>query len=261
MAKLTNPRSAVRRFGDGILLLGQGLRLWITSPRMMLLGALPALIVALVYLAGIIVLIANLDNIADAIAAFSKEWSASVRPLVHALVALAILAGSLIIVVYTFTAVTLGVGGPFYERIARQVEQRLGRHVEPVELGFWGSIWRAIADTVPVLLVTLGIGVVLFAGGFIPVIGQTVVPVLAAVAGGWFIALELATFTLEAAGHDGRARRRLLATDRATALGFGVVTYLLFLVPFAAVIVMPAAVAGATLLGQRALDARASGIA
>ena len=39
---------AVRRFLSGVGLLGSGLRLWITDPRLMLTGAVPALIVFLV---------------------------------------------------------------------------------------------------------------------------------------------------------------------------------------------------------------------
>ena len=46
-------------------------------------------------------------------------------------------------------------------------------------------------------------------------------------------------------------RSRRAASART--LGFGVATYLLFLVPFVAIVVMPAAVAGATLLTKDAL--------
>jgi hypothetical protein len=44
-----------------------------------------------------------------------------------------------------------------------------------------------------------------------------------------------------------------LGARRARTLGFGVATYLLFLVPFLAIVVMPAAVAGATLLSRDAI--------
>ena len=50
-----------------------------------------------------------------------------------------------------------------------------------------------------------------------------------------------------------RERRRMLGARRTTTLGFGVVAYLLFLIPFGAVLVMPAAVAGATMLARDSL--------
>ena len=94
--------------------------------------------------------------------------------------------------------------------------------------------------------------------GFIPVLGQTVVLVLGALVGGWFLTLELTGFAFQARGLVLRDRRRALGARRARTLGFGVLTYLLFLVPFGAVIVMPAAVAGATLLSRDALAAAGS---
>jgi CysZ protein len=45
----------------------------------------------------------------------------------------------------------------------------------------------------------------------------------------------------------------MLRASRASVLGFGLASYLLFLVPFAAVVVMPAAVAGATMLARDAV--------
>ena len=45
----------------------------------------------------------------------------------------------------------------------------------------------------------------------------------------------------------------MLRADRAATLGFGVATYLVFFIPFAAVIMMPAAVAGGTMLARTAI--------
>jgi CysZ protein len=77
--------------------------------------------------------------------------------------------------------------------------------------------------------------------------------VLGALFGGWFLALELTGFAFDARGLSLGEQRRMLRRSRSTTLGFGVVTYLLFLIPLVAVIAMPAAVAGATMLARNAL--------
>ena len=93
-------------------------------------------------------------------------------------------------------------------------------------------------------------GVLLFVGGFVPVVGQTVVPVVGALVGGWFLAVELTGYAFDARGRSLAERRRGLAVNRARTLGLGTATYLLFFVPLGAVLVMPAAVAAATLLAR-----------
>lgn len=246
------PGSVVVRFLSGVRLLGSGLRLWITDPRMMLVGAIPALIVTAVYLGGIVLLVGNLEPVADAVTPFADDWNEGARTVVRAVATLALLAAALLLFVYTFTAVTLAVGSPFYERISRTVEARLGGVADPVESTFWRGVGRGIGDAARVLSATVGVALLLVVLGFVPVVGQTVVPVLGALAGGWFIALELTGFAFEARGIGGSAKRRALGVDRARTLGFGVATYLVFFVPFASVVFMPAAVAGATLLARSA---------
>lgn len=78
--------------------------------------------------------------------------------------------------------------------------------------------------------------------------------VFGAVVGGWLLALELTGTPFDARGLRLRDRRRALGRIRARTLGFGIATWVLFLVPLGAVVAMPAAVGGATLLMRTALD-------
>jgi CysZ protein len=158
-----------------------------------------------------------------------------------------------LLAVFSFVAVTLAVGDVFYERIWRAIERQRGGEPPELEEPFWRSVVRGIGSGLRLLALTATVGILLFACGFIPVVGQTVVPVIGAIVGGWLLSVELTGYSFDARGFTLRQRRRALAGDRAAALGFGVVTYLLFLVPFAAVIIMPAAVAGATLLARDTL--------
>ena len=254
-----NPRRSrhtVRDFFAGVRILGTGLKLWSTDPKVMLFGALPALIVALVYAAGITVLLMNFDPI---IAWISGLWTIDnefLAKFVQFLVGLALLALATVVVIYTFVAVTLLVGDPFYERIWRRVEGRLGDVPEVAETGFW----KSVLDSIRFLFATIGISVLVLLVGFVPVVGTVAAPILGALFGGWFLALELTTRPFEKRGMRARDRRRALGPNRATTLGFGVAVWLLFLIPFAAVFVMPAAVAGATVLSRNALGVPQRGL-
>ena len=251
----TRPRFFPRFFG-GVRLLGAGLKMWLTDPRIMLMGAIPALIVTAVYLAGIILLASNIDGVAAWTTPFANDWDDTPRTAVRAVASIALLAAALLVFVYTFTTITLAIGSPFYENISRKVEARLGGIDSPVETPFWRGVGRGLVDAVRILATTLAVAVTLLVLGFIPLIGQTVVPVLGAIAGGWLLALELTGFSFEARGLGGSAKRRSLGVDRARTLGFGMATYLVFFIPFAAVVIMPAAVAGGTMLARSATEAK-----
>ena len=241
----------------GAAFLGRGLRMWITSPRLMLLGALPAFIVGLVYLAGIVVLLVNLETIAVAISPFASGWDEPWRTGMRVVTGVAVAAAGILLLAYTFVAVTLLVGDPFYERIWRAVETSLGdAPVEP-ERGLVRSILRSVADGLRLVGLAVGAALMLLLFGFIPGLGQIVTIVLGALFGGWILALELTGFAFDARGFTLTQRTRMLRARRARSLGFGVLTYLLFLIPGAAVIVMPAAVAGAALLSRDVLEAEA----
>jgi CysZ protein len=104
-----------------------------------------------------------------------------------------------------------------------------------------------------ILIPTILIAIALFVIGFVPVVGQILVPVLGAFFGGWFLTLELTGLAFEGRGMTLKDRRIALRSRRARTLGFGVASYVSFLIPLGAVIMMPAAVAGATLLARSAL--------
>ena len=240
-----------RNFFAGVGYLGKGLRVFGSQPRLMWLGVLPALIVGLAYAALIVLLAINLDGIVGLLTPFARDWE--FEPLVRIVAGIAVVAVSVIVLVYTYTAITLAVGDPFYERIWNAVERSLGNPPAEPAGGVWRAIGRGIANAIRLLLLAVLISLLLFALGLIPVVGQVLAPVLGAFFGGWVLTLELSGFAFDARGLRLRDRRRLLGVRRSRTLGFGVATYLLFLVPFAAIIVMPAAVAGATLLARDAL--------
>ena len=243
----------LREFFRGVGFLFQGFRSFTTRPRLMWLGALPALIVGLVYIAAAVLVAVNLDALVTLVTPFARGWE--LEPLVRIAAGLALFALVVVLFVYTYAAITLAVGDIFYERIWRAVEESVGDAPAELAESVWAGAGRAVSNGIRLLFITVFTSLVLFACGFIPVVGQTVVPVVGALFAGWFLALELTGYAFDARGLRLRDRRRVLGASRARTVGFGVACYLLFLVPFAAIVVMPSAVAGATLLARQALAA------
>ncbi|SIN23249.1 EI24 domain-containing protein [Micromonospora cremea] len=244
---------AVGRFFAGATLLLRGLGLYVRSPKLMLLGIVPALISGALFVAAFATLVYFVDDIAALVTPFADDWSTTVRNLVRVIAGLAFLGLGGLLAVVSFTAVTLVIGDPFYEQISERVEARYGGTPGAVEVSFWSSLRRSLADSVRLVALTALVGIPLFAAGFIPVLGQTVVPVIGAAVGGWFLVLELVGAPFYRRGMRLPDRRSVLKADRPMALGFGVAVFVCFLIPLGAVLIMPAAVAGATLLARRSL--------
>ena len=241
------------RFLSGAGLLLRGLGLYVRSPGLMLLGVIPALISGVLFVGAFATLVWFVDDLAALVTPFADDWSGTVRSLARVIAGVAILGIGGLVGVLTFTAVTLVIGDPFYEKISERVEERYGGTPNAVEVPFWPSLRRSLVDSVRLVALSLLVGIPLFVAGFIPVVGQTVVPVIGAAVGGWFLAVELVGAPFYRRGMRLPQRRAILKADRPTALGFGVAVFLCFLIPLGAVLIMPAAVAGAALLARRSL--------
>ncbi|PZF92151.1 hypothetical protein C1I93_19975 [Micromonospora endophytica] len=242
-----------RRFAGGAALLLRGIGLYVRSPGLMLLGVVPALISGTLFVAAYAALAYFVGDLAAAVTPFADDWSATARRVVRLIASLALLGLGGLLAVLTFTAVTLVIGDPFYEKISERVEERYGGASDAVEVPFWPSLRRSIVDSLRLMGLAALVGIPLFVAGFIPLVGQTVIPVIGAAVGGWLLAVELVGSTFYRRGKRLPDRRAALKADRPTALGFGVAVFVCFLIPLGAVLLMPAAVAGATLLARRSL--------
>ncbi|GIG96356.1 EI24 domain-containing protein [Plantactinospora mayteni] len=240
-------------FGSGVGLLFRGLAVYGRSPMLVLLGIVPAVISGALYLAGLGTLIYFSDDLAALITPFADDWSNVARQTLRLIAGLALLGLGGLLGVLTFTAITLVIGDPFYEKISERVEERYGGVPDEVELPWWRSLRRSIADAARLLVRSVLFGVPLFVAGFVPVLGQFVVPVIAAMVGGWFLAMGMVGVPFQRRGLRLPDRQRALRAHRPLTLGFGVAVFLCFLIPLGAVLLTPAAIAGATLLARRTL--------
>jgi len=239
----------MKEFFEGAALLARGLGQWRRTPGAMALGLIPGTVVGLIFGAALVTWGILLPQLVDDWTPFADSWAPFWAGTVRTAIGLASFGAAVLLVVVSFTAVTLAVGEPFYDRIWRATERSATGRVPDTEYGFW----RAVADSLR--LVVRGILAALLAWlvGLIPFIGGVLGFLAGVLLTGWLLADELTSRALSARGLDRRARRALLRAHRARALGFGVATQLCFLVPLGAVAVMPAAIAGSTLWAHAAL--------
>lgn len=237
-------------FWAGVRTLLAGFGWWRRNPRVMAAALFPAALVGAAMAAGLIALGAFLPAIVEGLTPWAEDWSAIWAVIVRVLVGAAVLAGGLVVAVTTFTALTLLVGEPFYERVWRSVEAERSGAVPETGYGFW----RSVADSASLIARGLAIAVTSLVLGFIPVVGAPLAAVAGALLSGWVLADELTSRALSARGLGPRERRTLRRGSRARVAGFGVATHVCLLVPLGAIFAMPAAVAGSTLLAHALLD-------
>ncbi|MFG2898186.1 EI24 domain-containing protein [Streptomyces zaomyceticus] len=240
----------MRDVGVGFKYLVQGQK-WVGQHgRWFGFGLLPGLVTLVLYVGALVGLGYGADDLVAWVTPFADDWTSPWLGIFRGTLTALVFAFGLFLAVITFTAVTLLVGQPFYESLSEEVDRSLGGDVPESGLPLWRELWISARDSLRVLLRVAFYGILLFACGFIPVIGQTVVPVIGFCVSGFFLAEELTAVAFQRRGVELKERLTLLRGRRMAVLGFGVPLTLAFLVPFVAVFLMPGAVAGATLMAR-----------
>lgn len=244
----------VSGFFTGVGMLLRGFGLWARRPGIMLLGLIPAAIVFVVVVGALIGLGFGLPGLTGWLTPFADGWADPWPDILRAAIGAILFAAAFVLAAVTFTALTLAVGDPFYERIWHAVELEVGGSVPEHGLGFW----RSVRDSLKLIALGLVAAIGVALTGLLPVVGAVLAPVLGVLLSGRLLAMELSSRPFEARGIASDERRAVLRGHRWQVLGFGVATQLCFMIPLGAVFAMPAAVAGATLLARSALDASAA---
>ncbi|GAA3745276.1 EI24 domain-containing protein [Salinactinospora qingdaonensis] len=239
--------------GVGVLLRGFGLI--VRRPKLFVLGAIPPLITSVLFLAVLVTLLMNIEDIVTWMTPFAADWDEILRSAVRVAVGIALVAALVLLMVVSFTGVTLALGFPLYDKIAEDVEDELGDAPPKVEEPVVASAARAVRQSLTLIMISVLVTIPLFFLGFIPMVGQLVVPVISAVFGGWILCIELVGTAFDRRGLRMLAdRRRHMQLHRFRALGFAIPCYLLLAIPFVAVVVFPAATAGGTVLARQLVD-------
>ena len=243
----------VHEFGRGVALYWAGFRMWKTKTGLMALGLVPGFLTALLFVALFVTVFVASDDAGRWFAhkVAREAWWADLLAFVTTL---AILGGALLATIYAFVTVTSIIGQPFFEALSHSIDDSLG----PVPVGpnwpWWRNAARGVGEAVRLGVLTVPLSLGLAVVGLLPGIGTVTAWLAGALIGGWFVALEFTAVPFERRGLRLRDRRTVLAKRRAFTLGFGAMAYVMSAFAPLAVVMMPTAVAGGTLLARQALD-------
>ncbi|WP_227999954.1 EI24 domain-containing protein [Nocardia australiensis] len=240
----------MRDLGNGFGYLLKGQRWVFRHGRWFGLGLLPGLITLVLYIAALIGLLFVAGDVVDWATPFADDWASPWLGLFRGFLLVLIFGLGLLLAVITFTAVTLLIGQPFYEKLSEQVDKSESADGTAPESGLplMRELWISLRDSVRLLVRALVWAVLLFILGFVPVLGQTVVPVVGVFVTGFFLVQELTSVALMRRRVEVREQLALLRSRRMLVWGFGAPLAFAFLIPLVAVFLMPGAVAGATLM-------------
>ncbi len=156
----------------------------------------------------------------------------------------------LVVFSFVFSSVANWIAAPFNGLLAEKVECYLTGKPAPVN-GFSDIIkdiprtlkreWTKLAYYLPKAIGCL----ILF---FIPVIGQTVAPILWFLFSAWMMAIQYCDYPFDNHKREFTVLKAQLAQDRGCALSFGSMTTLFTMIPIVNLVVMPVAICGATAL-------------
>lgn len=239
----------------GAALLLRGGRLLAQRPRLFLLGAVPPLIMSVIFAVLLVTLISQLGTITTAITPFADGWAEAVRTTTRVLAGAGVLGVTLLVMIISFSTLTMALGAPIYDKISEAVDAELSGGLPETGESWTSSVPRALKQSVILISISLVAALPLFVAQFIPIAGQTVVPVISACFGGWMLCFELIGPSFERRGQPRLAQRRAaMQRRRWRTLGFAVPCFLLLAIPFLAVVIFPVATAGGVLLTRELLD-------
>ena len=235
----------------GVGLLARGLGIVLARPKLFWWGMIPPLITSVLMIVLLVVLGINLGSIVGAMTGFTQTWG-NLGQVVRALVGVVLVGAAVLLMVLTFTTITLALGDPIYEQISRRVDAELGPLPPEPHEPTGTMIARVVRQSAATIGLSLLVAIGCFAVGLIPAVGSVLAAVASALLGGRLMVREITGPAFERRGLLETADRRpVLQGHGAMALGFGVPTFWLLSIPGVAVLVFPAAVAGATLLVRR----------
>ncbi|MGX2970370.1 sulfate transporter CysZ [Ursidibacter sp. B-7004-1] len=202
---------------------------------------LPVIINTILMVGLIWLFFANIGGLLDAMLPSWLEWLSFILiPLIFLMI--------IVLFYFAFTTLANFIAAPFNALLAEKVEQQLtGEKLTEMSMAEllkdvprmlkreWQKMWYSI----PRLLA-------LFLLGFVPVLGQTIVPVLTFMFGAWLLAIQYCDYPFDNHKISFARMRNALGQRRIMNFTFGSLVSLFMMVPFLNLVAMPVAVCGAS---------------
>lgn len=228
----------------------QGFQL-ITQPGLRLFVLIPLTVNIVIFSILINLTIAQFSDWIKAVIEWVPDWLAFIRWVLWPLAVILILT----VVMYTFSVIANIIASPFNGLLAEKTEELLtGKEVPGLEtigqalLSFPKSIGRELTK----LLYYIPLALVVLVISFIPLI-NTFAPLLWFLLGSWMMVIQYCDYPMDnhrASFADMKQRIKLM---RLTSTGFGVSVMVGTMIPIVNLIIMPAAVCGATAYWVKAM--------
>lgn len=208
---------------------------------------LPLIINILLFACAIVLGIDYFSAWLQHLSAFLPDWLRWLPSLLWPIFALV----ALVVLFYAFTLFANIIGAPFNSFLSAHVEYLVTGRKPMSGRSLVGDIIISLRDellrVLYILWRTFLIGILSLLLFLIPVV-NILTPVLWLSFTAWMLAMQYSDYPLSNHGLDFKAQRPFLKQQRNRLFGFGTATTLCTLIPVVNFIIMPAAVAGATLL-------------
>ncbi len=158
-----------------------------------------------------------------------------------------------IVVFFSFTPIANVIAAPFNALLSEKIEIKLTGKAVSSSIGFVAMVKMSVLSQLGKLLYIALWSLALLLFSLIPVI-NLIAPLLWVIFGSWLLSLEYLDYPMGNHNLEFSTQKQILAQRRGLALGFGSSVMVLTSIPLINFIVMPVAVAGATLLYVEQLE-------
>jgi CysZ protein len=255
--------NAVKQFLLGAIYFLRGMKLFYTKPRYWSYAIVPMILSIVLYVLGFWAFFyfvqPHIMNLLPEPAQYS-EW---IRWLIYPLRWLVYLSSiilGLTIFLMTFTGVYFMLSAPFFDNMTVKMEElqynfKFQPAIGKEMLSYWIT---SIFNGTLLAIKTIIWSVILFPFTFLIPYGGMLVFILVV---GYLMALSFLLYSAEHRRLNGKDLKEALKGNRIAILGFGVITYLALFIPFAAIVLLPGAVAGGVILFNEQIDIKSKSFA
>jgi CysZ protein len=159
-----------------------------------------------------------------------------------------------IVVFFSFTPIANVIAAPFNALLSEKIEIKLTGKAVSSSISFVAMVKMSVLSQLGKLLYIALWSLALLLFSLVPVI-NLIAPLLWVIFGSWLLSLEYLDYPMGNHDLEFSTQKQMLAQRRGLALGFGGSVMVLTSIPLINFIVMPVAVAGATLLYVEQLEA------